>query len=80
MMNGALTADIATEIRRVPVALDDRSYDILIGDGLIGRAGALVRPVLPGNRVIVVTDETVARLHLDTLNASLTAAGLESAA
>ncbi len=62
---------------RVPVALGDRSYDILIGDDLIGRAGALVKPVLPGNRVIVVTDETVAALHLDALTRSLTEAGLD---
>ncbi len=30
----------------VPVALGDRSYDILIGDGLLREAGSLVRPFL----------------------------------
>lgn len=79
-MTGALAAEIEPDLHRVPVALDDRSYDILIGAGLIGRAGALIKPVLPGNRVIVVTDETVAGLHLETLKASLTTAGLDHTA
>jgi hypothetical protein len=30
----------------VAVALGDRSYDILIGDGLLARAGELVKPHL----------------------------------
>lgn len=73
-------AEASTEPRRVPVALGDRSYDILIGEDLIGRAGSLIAPVLPGDRVIVVTDETVAGLHLDELVESLKAAGLNHSA
>ncbi len=63
---------------RVPVALGDRSYDILIGDGLLGDAGRLIREVLPGARAAVVSDETVAAHHLDALDRSLEAAGIES--
>ncbi|MEZ5670183.1 MAG: 3-dehydroquinate synthase [Alphaproteobacteria bacterium] len=61
---------------RLTVALDARSYDIVIGSGLIGRAGALMRPVLAGPRVVVVTDTAVGPLYGDALAASLSAAGL----
>lgn len=76
----ASPAATQSEPRRVTVALGDRSYDILIGEDLIGRAGRLIKPVLAGNRVIVVTDETVANLHLDKLTGSLTEAGLDHSA
>jgi 3-dehydroquinate synthase len=58
----------------VPVTLAGRSYDILIEGGLIARAGALIRPVLGHRRLIVLTDENVARYHLAPLEASLAAA------
>ncbi len=48
---------------KVHVALAERAYDILIGPGLIARAGALAAAVLPRRRVIVIADETVAGLH-----------------
>jgi 3-dehydroquinate synthase len=60
----------------VRVALGERGYDIHVGPGLIAEAGALMRPVLRGPRVIVVADETVARLHLPALEASLGRAGI----
>ncbi|EPX81036.1 3-dehydroquinate synthase [Litoreibacter arenae] len=61
----------------VQVALGDRSYDIEIGHGLLGAAGARISPLLSRPRVAVVTDETVAELHLDTLRDGLAAAGVE---
>ncbi len=65
-----------TAIDRVRVGLDDRSYDILVGPGLLADAGRLLRPVLPSPRVIIVTDETVAGLHLATLRDALTAGSI----
>jgi len=47
----------------VSVSLAGRSYDILIGPGLIDRVGDLSAGLLPSRRVIVVTDETVAPLY-----------------
>jgi shikimate kinase/3-dehydroquinate synthase len=64
--------------RRVPVALPHARYDVLVGDGLIGRAGALLAPVLPQKRAFVITDETVAGLHLQRLLAGLAEAGFEA--
>ena len=48
----------------------------MIGAGLLEEAGALMRPVLRQERVVIVTDETVARLHLARLAAGLDAAGI----
>ncbi len=53
--------------RRLSVALPSAAYDVVIGDGLIARAGAFLAPVLPQKRAVVVTDETVAPLHLARL-------------
>lgn len=58
------------------VALDSRAYDILIGEGLLEKAGALMLPVLPQKRVIVVTDTEVAPRHLAPLVASLAKEGI----
>ena len=74
MIAPASQADVIT----VPVALADRSYDIMIGDGLIDRAGHEIAKVLPGARAAIVTDENVAALHLPRLLASLEASGIEA--
>ena len=60
----------------VRVALGARSYDIRIGPDLIERAGEMLEPLMAVQRAIVVTDETVAALHLPRLAASLDAAGI----
>ncbi len=64
----------------VRVDLGARSYDIRIGPGLIAGAGAEIAPLLARPRVAVITDETVAALHLGALRDGLAAAGIESAA
>ncbi len=61
---------------RVPVALGDRSYDILIGSGLIAGAGATLAARFPGRAVAIVTDATVGELHGPALEESLSAAGI----
>ena len=65
-----------TSVTTVPVTLDTHSYDIDIGDGLLKSAGPRLAPFLKRGRTIVITDETVARLHRKTLETSLTQAGL----
>lgn len=62
----------------VHVALGDRSYDILIGEGLLSQAGAHIGPLLPRPRVAILTDETVARTQLPAFEAGLAAAGIEA--
>jgi shikimate kinase/3-dehydroquinate synthase len=62
---------------RVHVPLGDRGYDILIGEGLIARAGAHAAGVLPRRRAVVIADETVAALHGKALTDSLAETGIE---
>src|SRR5260370_31100273 len=56
---------------RVAVSLGGRSYDILVGSGLLGQAGALMRPLMAERRAVIVTDRTGADLHLPALARSL---------
>jgi shikimate kinase/3-dehydroquinate synthase len=66
--------------RRLTVALSSGEYDVMIGEGLIARAGAHLAPVLPQKRAVVVTDENVAPLHLPALMDSLAATGIAARA
>ncbi|MBB3878567.1 3-dehydroquinate synthase [Sphingomonas pseudosanguinis] len=66
-------------MKTVTVSLGDRSYPIHIEAGLLPRAAEFLAPVSRGRRMAIVTDENV-RPHLATLQASLTAAGVESEA
>ncbi|MCS6878593.1 MAG: 3-dehydroquinate synthase [Geminicoccaceae bacterium] len=50
--------------RSIRVELEGRGYDILVGRGLLERAGELVRPVLESPRAVVVTDSNVADTDL----------------
>ncbi len=52
---------------RVEVKLGARSYEILIGEGLIADAGNQIRRLAPGAACAIVTDENVAKLHLPAL-------------
>ncbi|MHC5655585.1 3-dehydroquinate synthase [Stappia sp.] len=67
-------------VRRVAVELGARGYDILIGRGLLASAGRHVASALPGARVAIVSDETVAALHLERLQAALDDAGVRHSA
>ncbi len=68
------------DLRRVRVPLSERAYDVVIGEGLLPRAGALLGRVLPQRRVVVVTDENVATRHLPPLMASFAQSGIEARA
>jgi 3-dehydroquinate synthase len=65
-----------SKIDRLSVELGKRSYEILIGRGLIADAGKLMLPVLKQKRVVAVTDTNVARHHLEGLERSVRAAGI----
>ena len=55
----------------VAVALGARSYDIVIGAGAIDRLGLRIATLKPGAKAAIVADDTVARLHLGAIQASL---------
>jgi 3-dehydroquinate synthase len=66
------------KIATIPVALGERSYDILVGAGLLDQAGVRLLPHLNSSKVFVVTDDTLEGLHLDRLKDSLDDAGIEN--
>jgi 3-dehydroquinate synthase len=59
----------------VRVALGARSYEILIGPGVLSVLGEKVATLRPGAKVAIVTDETVAKHHLAAAEASVRNAG-----
>ena len=67
-------------VTRVEVELGARSYDILIGPGLIARAGGYIQSLAPGASCAIVTDANVAAIHLPALEKSLDEAGVRHAA
>lgn len=55
------------------VDLGARSYDIRVGERLLAEAGKHMRPLLKSPRVIIITDENVARFYLHRLTNALEA-------
>ena len=62
----------------VDVALGERSYQIVIGRGLIASLGRRIAALRPGAKAAVVSDETVAKLHLAASLAALQDAKLQA--
>ncbi len=62
--------------RRLTVSVPSASYEVVIGNGLLMRAGAYLAPVLASRRCVIITDETVAGLHLPALLEGLAQTGI----
>ncbi len=62
----------------VHVDLAERAYDIHIGPDLLPQVGAYVAPLGGRGHVCILTDATVAGLHLEALKAGLAQAGIGS--
>jgi 3-dehydroquinate synthase len=58
-------------MRRVPVALGERSYDVLIAPGLIAEAGERLAPFARNGRIVIVSDENVWKAQGATLERGL---------
>ena len=58
----------------VPVALGARSYDIVIGRGLLGALGRRLQALKPGAKAAIVTDANVEKLLLAATQSGLAAA------
>ena len=63
-------------MQKVRVGLEKRSYDIIIGHGLIKNSAPIITPFLSQNRVVVITDQNVAPLHLRSFESSMKSAGV----
>lgn len=67
----------AAETETVTVDLGDRSYEIVIGDGVLAQAGERIADLFAGARTVIVTDRNVDTLHGDTLRQSLDASNVD---
>jgi len=67
-----------SSIETLKVELEDRSYEILIGGGLLANAGEHLAKVLPTKKVFIVTDDNVAKLYLKILEEALDKVGIIS--
>jgi 3-dehydroquinate synthase len=73
-----MTAPVRSDPTIVEVKLGERSYDIVIGRGVIASLGARIATLRPGAKTFIVTDENVARHVLPAAEAALSQAGLKS--
>jgi len=73
-----MTAPLRADLVTVRVELDARSYDIVIGQGLIASLGKRIGTLRPGAKAAIVTDENVARHHLSAAEEALAHAGVAS--
>jgi 3-dehydroquinate synthase len=66
-----MSATSLHDARSVNVPLGERAYDVLIGPGLLARAGELIGARFGAARCAIVTDANVARFHLGVLESAL---------
>lgn len=60
---------------RLTVGLEERSYDIVIGEGLLAEAVSFLAPLKLQPKLFIITDKTVAALYLESFTVALTKAG-----
>ena len=62
---------------RIPVALRNSPYDVLVGDGILATAGIEISSILPPSRCAIISDSVVAPLYAQPLETSLSASGFD---
>jgi len=65
-------------VETVRVALGRRSYDILVGERLLSKAGELLAPLVKDAQTIIISDRQVARFYLHRLTGALEDAKIRS--
>ncbi len=69
---------MATGTQQVRVELGERSYDIVIGSGILGRVAEFLQPLQLGKRGVVITDSNIWAVHAPALQDALQNAGYET--
>src|SRR5712671_4628326 len=69
---------VSDQTNRVRVELGQRSYEILIGTGLMARAGELLQPLKLGRHGVIITDTNVERTYVEPLRAALKAGSFKT--
>jgi 3-dehydroquinate synthase len=63
-------------LNRIRVSLGDRSYDVLIGEGLLSKSGAIFKKLNIGKNALLITNKTLARAWGKILKSSLNKSGI----
>ena len=63
-------------LRSITVSLGPRTYDVVVGKGLLRQAGTAIRNLGFAGHVVILTDANVSRLYSEPLRSSLLQAGL----
>ena len=69
----------SSDTMSVRVELGERSYNIVIGAGLLARLGEFFQPLGFGKHGVIITDMNVEPLYAEQLNEALLARGFETA-
>jgi len=64
-------------MKTIKVNLENRSYRVVVGAGILGQAGSWLKEVGAGNRLVVITNPVVQGLYGDGLRESLSADGFK---
>jgi 3-dehydroquinate synthase len=75
-----MTAPLRSDTTTVAVALGARSYDIVIGRGVLASLGTRIAALRPGAKAFIVTDDNVAKRYLDSAKAALERAKITAGA
>ena len=55
-----------------------KEYDVVIGSGMLSRAGSLIKEVVPkATKILIVSETNVAPLYLDTIKSNIANEGIE---
>jgi 3-dehydroquinate synthase len=73
-----MTSTSAGALQRVRVELGDRSYEIIIGGGLLPRVGEFLQPLGFGKHGVIITDSNVEALYAGPLRDTLKRAGYDT--
>lgn len=68
---------IVTNMQKLRVNIPNREYDIKIENGILTRAGDLIKEIIKPCRVAVVTDSNVGPLYAEKLLATLSSSGFQ---
>lgn len=63
---------------RIPVLLKDRPYEVIVGNGILPRAGEFIHQVLPSPKCALITDANVGPLYAEIVRESLEKAGVQT--
>ncbi len=74
-----MTAQMRSDCVIVPVSFGQRSYDIVIGRGVVSTLGTRIAALRPGTKAFIVTDDNVAHHTMPAAEASLKRAGVAAA-